>query len=188
MTNVKVISLSDTERIVVDCDDNAENPLYDWEFEAGMFTVECARGCRLMNADWRGINEQLRHIADRRDRSGLDYPSKDALFDAMRKHLTRQGMTVKTLTLRGVTQSDWWDVIAYGDDADYVSAMVDAVQRYLSNEVYTIRRETLVTYADVTDSTRTLTQWEPDEDSQEFGVYLDSLSDAEILSYVAVVR
>lgn len=156
---VKVIAISDTERVRVDYDEYAPSPL-EWDWDAGIHTLTQNRDYRPFTLDYQDQQSQLETIRAERDYAGLDYPSNDDLVDALETHLRRAGMSVKTLTLHGSSQSEWWDVIIYGATEEAVKSLLKTLRMYLDGNVYVVRHERLVKYADVTDNTNTHTHWE----------------------------
>lgn len=79
---------------------------------------------------------------------------------AISKHLTRAGLSYKFVSLRGYSQSDWAEVVIYGDKEFFGNLKTEAtvLDAWFKGEVYNLTLETLKTYT--AEDGESLGRWE----------------------------
>jgi hypothetical protein len=67
---------------------------------------------------------------------------------AISKHLTRAGQSYEFVSLRGYSQSDWADVVIYGDQEFFGNLRLEAnvLDAWFKGEIYNLTLESLKTY------------------------------------------
>jgi hypothetical protein len=67
---------------------------------------------------------------------------------AIAKHLTRAGQSYKFVSLRGYSQSDWAEVVIYGDQEFFGNLTLEAnvLDAWFKGEIYNLTLESLKTY------------------------------------------
>ena len=155
-TGIDPIDISDTERISVYLD--IDNYDMDWIVgdELGVYTIDIARNFYSIQQGERGDdldrlvrNLYLDHRTDWRERK----------LRAIKLYLNMAELNYKQVSLRGSMQSDWAEVVIYGNDMD-LDSCVEGLQSWFSGEVFTIAHEKLHTYADTLNPASTIERWE----------------------------
>jgi hypothetical protein len=155
-TGIDPIEISDTERISVYLDIDSYG--MDWIVgdELGVYTIDIARNFHQIEQGDRtsDLDRLMRNL-------GNDYRTdgRERRLRATELYLTMAGLNYKQVSLRGSMQSDWAEVIIYGNDMD-LDSCVEGLQAWFSGEVFTIAHEKLATYTHATDPDRTIERWE----------------------------
>jgi hypothetical protein len=155
-TGIDPIEISSTERINLYYDTDTYG--MDWVVgdELGVYTIDIARNFYSIQQGERG------HDLDRLVRNlYLDHRTdwRERKLRAIELYMHMAGLNYKQVGLRGSSQSDWAEVIIYGNDMD-LDSCVEGLQSWFSGEIYTITHEKLATYTHATDSDRTIERWE----------------------------
>jgi hypothetical protein len=87
-------------------------------------------------------SDQIAQIVERHGRRGEETET------AISKHLTRAGLSYEFVSLRGYSQSDWAEVVIYGDKEFFGRLTTEAtvLDAWFKGEVYNLTLETLKTY------------------------------------------
>jgi hypothetical protein len=173
----KTITLDETRRVSVFHGEYVESPT-EWEWSVGLYTLSHDYWVSDYRMDYRNQNDELDSLVQ-----SILYQDVDK-EEAIHKHLARAGLSSKTVTLRGSTQSQWWTVIVYSDD-DNFAPFLDVMNDYLTGRVFVVRLEQLHTYADVDNANSTHTHWEYADSIGD--VYLDDTDeDAQFLDVLGL--
>lgn len=177
---VRKIRVDDTHRLVLSYDIYAENPLVDWDFEAGMYPLDIDErelSREKLTLDYKGIVDGLDRLRDRL--SGED------LYTAVNKNLHRNGMVAVFKTFYGQMRSDAFRAVVFSENADYAQGLIDTFNQYYSGQVYVVTLERQVTYVNVDDAEDFHTHWEVVE--QVHGCYLEDIeSNSEVAGVLGV--
>lgn len=98
--------------------------------------------------------DQIAEIIERLGRRGEETET------AISKHLTRAGLSYEFVSLRGYSQSDWAEVVIYGDKEFFGSLKTEAIvlDAWFKGEVYNLTLENLKTYT--AEDGESLGRWE----------------------------
>lgn len=177
---VRTIEVDDTHRLVLSYDIYAENPLVDWDLEAGMYPLDIDErelSREKLTLDYKGLVDGLDRLRDRL--SGED------LYTAVNKNLHRNGMVAVFKTFYGQCRSDAFRAVVFSENADYAQGLIDTFNQYYSGQVYVVSLEKKVTYVNVDDAEDSHTHWEVVE--QVHGCYLnDTDSNSEVAEVLGV--
>jgi hypothetical protein len=86
--------------------------------------------------------DQIAQIVERHGRRG------DETETAISKHFTRAGLSYEFVSLRGYSQSDWAEVVIYGDKEFFGSLTPEknVLDAWFKGEIYNLTLESLKTY------------------------------------------
>ena len=86
--------------------------------------------------------DQIAQIVERHGRRGEETET------AISKHLTRAGLSYQFVSLRGYSQSDWAEVVIYGDQEFFGNLRLEAnvLDAWFKGEIYNLTLENLKTY------------------------------------------
>lgn len=166
---VRTIEVDDTHRLVLSYDIYAENPLVDWDFEAGMYPLDIDErelSRQKLTLDYKGLVDGLDRLRDRL--SGED------LYTAVNKNLHRNGMVAMFKTFYGQSRSDAFRAVVFSENADYMVGLIETFDKYYRGEVYAVSLEKKVTYVNVDNAEDSHSHWELVESVH--GVYLNDYS------------
>jgi hypothetical protein len=158
-TGIDPIEISSTERINLYYDTDTYD--MDWIVgdELGVYTIDIARNFHHIQQGERGDdldrlirNLYLDHRTDWRERK----------LRAIELYMHMAGLSYKQVGLRGSSQSDWAEVIIYGNEMD-LDSCVEGLQSWFSGEIYTITHEKLHTYTDILNPASTIERWEVED-------------------------
>jgi len=62
-------------------------------------------------------------------------------------HLKRQGFSVKYVSLRGNSQSDWMDVLIWARGDDFLNGLIESIESWFSGDIFMVVHETRSTWA-----------------------------------------
>jgi hypothetical protein len=98
--------------------------------------------------------DQIAQIIDRLGRY------EEETKTAISKHLTRAGLSYEFVSLRGYSQSDWAEVVIYGDQEFFGNLRLEAnvLDAWFKGEIYTLTLENLKTYS--SEDGESLGRWE----------------------------
>jgi hypothetical protein len=133
--------------------------LYQVEFEEilgdliGVQTLSISRGLRKLETDDKH-RDQIAKIIDRLE--GSEYETRTAIA----KHLTRAGLVCQFVNLNGYSQSDWAEVVIYGDKEFFgnLTAEANVLDAWFKGEIYNLTLESLKTYT--AEDGESLGRWE----------------------------
>jgi hypothetical protein len=147
----QVVTLSETERVVVEID----NSNYDYTDIVGdclgVISLRTARGYADIGQGTH--NTQLVAIRDK------FFHEPDKARRAIELYLSLAGQHSRFVALQGYSQSDWADVIIYGD-GDWIEHSIPALSDWWKGDVYLLSLQTKKTYANVADLDDRIDQWE----------------------------
>ncbi len=155
-TGIDPIEISSTERINLYYDTDTYG--MDWVVgdELGVYTIDIAsnfypiqQGECSDDLDRLVRNLYLDHRTDWRERK----------LRAIELYMYLAKLNCRQVSLRGSSQSDWADVVIYGNGMD-LDSCVEGLQSWFSGEIYTITHEKLATYTHTTNPDRTIERWE----------------------------
>jgi hypothetical protein len=158
-TGIDPIEISSTERINLYYDTDTYD--MDWIVgdELGVYTIDIARNFHHIQQGERGDdldrlirNLYLDHRTDWRERK----------LRAIELYMHMAGLNYKYISLRGHMQSDWADIVIYGNDMD-LDSCVEALDAWFSGEVFTMVHEKLHTYTDILNPASTIERWEVED-------------------------
>ena len=86
--------------------------------------------------------DQIAQIIERHGRHG------EKTETAISKHFTRAGLSYEFVSLRGYSQSDWAEVVMYGDKEFFGNLRLEAnvLDAWFKGEIYNLTLESLKTY------------------------------------------
>ena len=142
------LTISDTERVAVYQDEDYY-PVEDFvSDELGIFTLHKDRS--LSNIE-RGEHSAALHEL-------MDRVNRDQEESAIGKYLSLHNLHYKFVSLRGYSQSDWADVVIYGDEP-WTLLNEDSLKTWFQGDIYTLAHERLITFTSE-DSDRVIEEWE----------------------------
>jgi hypothetical protein len=158
-TGIDPIEISSTERISVYLDIDSYGMEWLVGDELGVYTIDIARNFHQIEQGDRtsDLDRLMRNL-------GNDYRTdgRERRLRATELYLTMAGLNYKQVSLRGSMQSDWAEVIIYGNDMD-LDSCVEGLQAWFSGEVFTIAHEKLHTYIDTLNPASTIERWEVED-------------------------
>lgn len=164
---IETVRINERQRIVVEPDYYANNPLQDWDFEAGMYPLDVDRyfDRDKLTLDYKDTVWGLDRLRERL--SGEDF------LHAANKHLNRKGLVALFCTFYGQSRGDTIQAILFSEDADYAVGLRDVFAQYWRGDVYVVSLQRQNLYVNVDDATDTHTRWETLESIHE--CFLDDL-------------
>ena len=141
------LEISDTERVAVYLDEDYF-PVEDFVGdELGIFTLHKDRS--LSNIE-RGEHSAALHEL-------MDRVNRDQEESAIGKYLSLHNLHYKFVSLRGYSQSDWADVVIYGDEP-WTLLNEDSLKSWFRGDVFTLCHEKLATFTSA-DTDLVLDKW-----------------------------
>lgn len=145
--------INDTTRVKVYIDDNY-CPLEDIVGEEfGVYTLDISRGYNAIEQGDRtaDLDRLIRGL-------NLDYRTdwRDIKRRALELYFNLSGLNYQFVSLRGYSQSEWADVLVYGDYD--LAGSIEALEAWYTGDVFTVALEKLETYT--SSSGNTIERWE----------------------------
>lgn len=158
-TGIDPIELSETERINLYYDTDQYGLDFIVGDELGVYTIDIARNFHHISQGDRtsDLDRLIRNLANEYRTDWRERKTR-----AIELYMSMAGLNYKLISLRGPSQSDWADVVIYGNDMD-LDSCVEALDSWFTGEVFTIVHEKLHTYADIFDPASTIERWEVED-------------------------
>lgn len=153
MKPIDTIALSENYRYARYHDDYFDY-LREYDHVFSIYAMDYPGRLGRIELDTYGANADLAEMLNYR---GFNDESDDN-ETAARKHLARRGYSCEFLELRGYSQREWQDVVAYWPDTMDLSGQWDELRAWFRGDVFSIHLEELVPYYGY--NGRHLEQWE----------------------------
>ena len=173
--NLNIIEIGPTRRVTISADEFAYDdcPL-DWEDEIFVHILrEPYLSRSTLSRDTVPWTVPVRDIEDHAE-------DAEDVGAALVKHFQRRGWRASVASWTGYSQGDWREYIIAAPD-NYLPALVETLNQWLSGDVYVLSAEELITWRNDAGDTRET--WEMVESVS--GIYSELWDDGEILSEVS---